>query len=206
MGPSAVHERSPTAVLDPGARRAPLYVRVMGDSWAQIAEPVRCMHATHSIMRAHGHLRVEHGRRQLARFLARMLRLPRPSAAAETWLVVTARADADHWQRTFSGRRLETRQYESNQSELAERFGVLEFRFRLDASGGSLLYVQREAAFVFGSIRLRIPASWAPRVEAREDPAGPTRVRVHVRVALPGVGPLIAYDGIIDVEDTRGWS
>jgi hypothetical protein len=175
----------------------------MGDSWTQMAEPVRSVHATDSIVRAHGHLRLEHGRHLLARFLARMLRLPRPGAAAETRLIVTARADGEHWQRTFNGRRLETRQYESSESELAERFGVLEFRFRLDVSDGSLLYVQREAAFVFGPVRLRIPASWAPRVEAREDAAGPKRVKVHVRVAIPGVGPLIAYDGIIDVEDTR---
>jgi hypothetical protein len=70
-------------------------------------------------------------------------------------------------------------------------------------SDGSLLYVQHAAAFVFGPVRLPIPASWAPRVEAREDPAGPTRVKTHVRVTLPGVGPLITYDGIIDVEDTR---
>jgi len=135
--------------------------------------------------------------------LARILRLPRPGVAADTRLVVAARADGEDWQRTFSGRRLDSRQYESNGSELAERFGVLELRFRLDESDGSLVYVQRGAAFVFGPVRLRIAASWAPRVEAREDPAGPTRVKVGVRVSLPGVGPLIAYDGIIDVEDTR---
>jgi hypothetical protein len=41
-------------------------------------------------------------------------------------------------------------------------------------------------------------------VEAREEAAGAKRVKVCVRVALPGVGPLIAYHGIIDVEDARG--
>ena len=78
---------------------------------------------------------------------------------------------------------------------------MLEFRFHLDASGGSLTYVQREAAFVFGPVRVRIPATWAPRVQAQEQPAGPKRVKVDVCVALPGVGRLIAYDGFIDVED-----
>jgi hypothetical protein len=170
---------------------------------ALLADPVRCLHATHTIVRAHGHLRIGPGRHCLARFLGWMLRLPRPSPAAETRLIVTARADGERWRRTFNGRRLETRQYESSESELGERFGVLEFRFRLDVCDGSLLYVQREAALVFGPVRVRIPASWAPRVEAREDPAGPNRVKVDVRVAIPGVGTLITYDGIIDVEDTR---
>jgi hypothetical protein len=181
----------------------PLYVRVIGDAWAQVAEPIRRVHASHSIIRASGRLRVEDGRHFLARMLARMLRLPRPTAAAETHLTVTAGPEGEHWQRTFNGRRLKTRQYESNTFELAEQFGVLEFRFRLDASGGNLLYVQQEAAVLFGPVRLRIPAAWAPRVEAREDPAGPTRIKVAVRVALPGIGQLIAYDGFVDIEDLR---
>jgi hypothetical protein len=49
-----------------------------------------------------------------------------------TVLVVATRGDGEHWLRTFDGRRLEMRQYESRESELAERFGVLEFRFRLE--------------------------------------------------------------------------
>lgn len=185
------------------SRTAPLYMRVMGHSWTRIAEPVRCAHLTGPVVRAHGRLRIEHGRRLLARLLARLLRLPRPGAAVETRLVVTARAGGEHWERTFHGRRFTTRQYESSASELAERFGVLEFRFRLDASGGSLLYVQREAALLCGSVRLRIPAALAPRVNAREDPAGPTSVHLSVGVVLPGVGLLVAYDGLVNVEDTR---
>ena len=182
---------------------SPLYVRVIGDAWTQIAEPIRRVHASHSIIRASGRLRVEDGRHFLARMLARMLRLPRPTAASETQLMVTVSPECEHWQRTFNGRHLKTRQYESNTSELAEQFGILEFRFRLDASGGNLLYVQREAAVLFGPVRLRIPAAWAPRVEAREDPAGPTRIKVAVRVVLPGIGQLIAYDGFVDIEDLR---
>jgi hypothetical protein len=115
---------------------SPLYVRVIGDAWTQIAEPIRRVHTSHSIIRASGRLRVEDGRPFLARMLARMLRLPRPTAAAETQLMVTVGPECEHWRRTFNGRHLKTRQYESNTSELAEQFGVLEFRFRLDASGG----------------------------------------------------------------------
>ena len=86
---------------------APLYVRVIGDSWAQIAEPIRRVHGSHAIVRASGHLRVEDGRHVLARVLARILRLPRPTAAAETQLMVTAGPDGEHWQRTFNGRHFE---------------------------------------------------------------------------------------------------
>ncbi len=174
----------------------------MGSSWHEIAEPLRCLHATDSVTRAHGHLRVEHGLHPVARLLARILRLPHPTNAADTRLIVTARSDGERWERMFDGRRVETFQH-TRHDELVERYGVLEFRFRLTVSHGSLLYVQREAAFLCRRARLRIPARWTPRVEAREDPAGPRRIQVAVRVVLPGVGLLISYVGRVEVEDAR---
>jgi hypothetical protein len=187
------------------SRDAPraLYAQLLGSSWLQVAEPVRLAHGTESTVRAHGRLRIEHGRSRFARFLARLLRLPRASDAAETQLIITSRADGDEWCRIFDDRRLDTLQYEAGDGELAERIGILEFRFRLEASEGSLLFRQLEVAILCGSVRLRLPAAWAPRVEAREDPAGTHQIRVHVGVAFPGLGSVLTYDGTIDIEDTR---
>ena len=56
---------------------------------------------------------------------------------------------------------------------------------------------------LFGPVRLRIPRVVGTSRGGAEDPAGQTRVRVDVRVILPRLGPLIAYEGIIEVEDTR---
>ena len=179
---------------------APLYERILGNGWSQLAQPLRFMHATSSPVRACGRFRIDYGPHPVARLLARILRLPDPSAAAETRLMVTARADGEDWERTFSGRRFATRQCRCH-DELAERFGILEFRFHLRVSNGSLLYVQRRAAFLCWLVCLPIPTACAPRVEAREDPAGPNRIHVQVRVVLPGIGPLIAYAGIIEVEE-----
>jgi len=181
---------------DPG----PLYARLLGASWMQLAEPVRFVHSTESTVRARGRLRIAHGRGPLARVIAGLLRLPRASDAAETRLVVTSRADGEDWHRTFDDRCLDTRQYQADERDLAERIGVLEFRFRLDASEGSLLFRQVEAALVLGSVRVRLPAACAPRVDAREDPAGARRIRVHVHVTLPPLGSVLTYDGPIDLE------
>lgn len=196
MGPEIGVNRQSTSVTPP------LYARVLGASWHQLAEPLRCLHTARAIVGAHGDVRIECGRHPVARVVARMLRLPQPSAAADTRLVITARDESEHWARTFSARRLDTLQY-ACQDGLAERFGVLEFRFRLHVSDRSLLYVQSEAAFLFRSVRLPIPASWAPRVEAREDPAGTRQLRVDVRVVLPVAGPLISYAGIVELDETR---
>jgi uncharacterized protein DUF4166 len=181
---------------------ASLYARIIGSSWSQIAEPLRRLHTTHATVYAHGRLRIEWGVHPLARLIARMLRLPESAAAVDTQLVVTPRTDGEHWTRTFDGRCLDTVQYLSDGRDLAERFGILEFRFRLEMAGASLIYVQRDAMFVW-PIRLQIPAPWAPRVEAREDPEGPDRIHVEVRVLLPRVGVLISYSGIVQVSGRR---
>ena len=136
-----------------------------------------------------------------ARLLARLLRLPRASAAAETRLVVTSKAGGEQWRRTFDGRRIDTRQFGCDGCVLAERIGVLEFRFRLEPADGSLVFRQVAAAVVLGRFRVGLPEAWAPRIEAREDPAGAGRMGVHVRVTLPAVGPVLTYDGTVGIEN-----
>ena len=73
---------------------------------------------------------------------------------------------------------------------------------RLEASQVSVLFGKVGAAFVFGSIRLGLPTLVAPRVEAREDPAGARQTRIHVRVEVPPLGTLLTYDGTMDLEGT----
>ena len=78
------------------------------------------------------------------------------------------------------------------------------FAFAWSRVDGSLVYVQRRRGIpVWAGSRCGYPAAFAPRVDAREDPAGPASVNLNVRVTLPGVGLLIAYDGIVNLEDTR---
>lgn len=181
---------------------APLYLRVLGDGWSELAGPLRRMHGACGILRARGRLRVEHGHHVLTRLTARLLRLPVASTATDTRLVVTPEGDGEHWLRTFDGRRMVTRQHRSNPSEIVERFGVLEFRFHMDVSpSGGLVYVQRAAVVVLGPVRVPLPPCLAPRVTAREEPDGPCRVTVVVSVTLPGVGTLITYDGFMAIEE-----
>ena len=45
-----------------------LYARLLGDSWLQVAEPIRFAHASGPTVRARGRLRIAHGRSPVARF------------------------------------------------------------------------------------------------------------------------------------------
>jgi hypothetical protein len=180
-----------------------LYARLLGASWAQVADPIRLAHAAGPGVHGHGRMRIRHGRNAAARLLARLLRMPAPNDAAETRLVVNADADGELWVRSFGRDRMVTRQFPSADGELAERIGPLEFTFHIEASHGGICYRQIAAALRFGSLRLPLPAICAPHVSAREDPAGAHRVRVQVAVAHPFVGPVITYDGTIEIEEAR---
>jgi len=187
----------PLSLREPRA----LYADILGSAWLELAEPVRAVHAAGPTVRAHGRLRIGHGGSLAARWLARLLRLPRASEAAETRLVVRRDTGGERWHRTFDGRRFETRQYRAGDGALGEQFGLLEFRFQLAASQGSLVMRQTEAALQWGVVRLRLPGACAPRIDAREDPAGARRIQLHVCVTLPLLGPILTYDGLIVSED-----
>jgi Domain of unknown function (DUF4166) len=152
-------------------------------------------------VRGHGVLKVGHGDRRAARVFAGLLRLPPAGDAVDTTLVVTPTPGGEHWLRTFGTRVLSTRQYPLEGGDIAERFGPLELRFRRELSGGGTVYRQIGTALVLGPARIPLPGWCAPRVTAREDPAGDRRIRIDVRVEMPVVGPILTYAGTIDMDE-----
>ena len=131
------------------------------------------------------------------------LRLPRANAAAETRPVVTSRdggrpgggpSTIDVWPRGST--RLAT---------ASSANGLVSWSF------GFASKCQSEASSFDKSTRhscldpsaCEFPAAWAPRIEAREDPAGAHQIGIHVRVVLPALGPVLTYEGIIDFEEQR---
>src|SRR5262249_4658793 len=134
----------------------------------------------------------------LSRFLARLLRLPLPAEAVGTRLRVSPSRDAERWFRAFGGRRLVTMQRE-RRGLLAERFGVLEFLYRLQVVEQGLEYDQKVVALALGPFLLRLPFWLSPRVVARESPGkGPHHTQVDVRVTHPLLGLLLAYKGQLE--------
>src|SRR3712207_1358147 len=55
---------------------------------------------------------------------------------------------------------------------LAERIGMLEFRFRLAVQHGALLFRQERLAIRLGRLRVPLPDRLSVKVAAREGPAG----------------------------------
>lgn len=174
-----------------------LYPSLLGPAWNSLAAPDQKAHCNGTEISRTGVFRIEAANNWFGRLLARSLRLPKPSPAANVRLIVQPTADGETWRREFNGHSLLTFQSRDRQGRLLERFAGLEIRLRLTVENGGLIYHQVGAALWRGLVPL--PAFLAPRVVGSEMPDGPDAVRVNVRVTMPLIGLLIAYEGRLNV-------
>src|SRR5581483_1958426 len=184
------------------APTTPLYLRLTGPAWADLSEPVRQFHSIADGWRGIGRFTISRGSRLPARLLAWLLRLPAAGTEVPTRLEVTPRRDGERWHRTFGGRPFVTVQREMAGQVLAEEHGLIEMRFRLEVSDHALCYHQIGTALRLGPLRVRLPRWLSPQITGREWAlAGEPGVRAAVRVTVPLVGLLIAYEGSIEKEE-----
>jgi hypothetical protein len=179
-----------------------LYPRLVGDVWVELDASVQHWHDATRQVQGTGLFTVRHGEGVLARFLTWLLRLPTAGEALATRLVIVRHAWGETWSRTLAGKALVTVQYQRGADLLAERRGALEFRFRLCVSEHALEFWHTDTAGVLGPLRVPLPRWLSPRITAREWAgleAG--SLQVAVRISLPFIGLLIAYEGCLKRED-----
>jgi hypothetical protein len=193
--PAALTHRPPNTCTTPVAEA--LYPSLLGAAWNSLAAPHQRAHCNGAEISRTGVFRIEAAENWVGRLLARGLKLPRPTPVANVRLVVQPTANGETWRRDFDGHSLVTFQSRDGQGRLLERFAALEFHIHLQVENGGLLYNQVGAALWRGWVPL--PAFLAPRVDGSEMPDGPDGVRVSVRVTMPLIGLLIAYEGRLNV-------
>jgi hypothetical protein len=182
---------------------ATLYELLIGPAWDGLPASLRHAHrGGDGGGPATGVFRVEHGSGRAARALARLCRLPAAGEAVPVRLSVTREAHGERWTRRFGGHALVTSQRALAGGILGERFGPLEFRFRIAIGDAALRYQQLATRLCVGPLGVPLPGWLAPRITAREEAGpAPNTTRVRVSIALPLVGVLLAYDGELTVEE-----
>lgn len=171
---------------------AALFSRLLGESFATLAPPVRALHLRGGARRYRGEVEVERGRSLLAALCARATRLP-PAGRGPIEVEIAADADGERWSRHVGGHAMRSRLWEHD-GLLHERLGPATFAFRLSA---------RDGAIAWSVVRVHVlgvplPARWFDGVAARESGSG-GRYTFDVRAALPLAGPLVRYRGWLDV-------
>lgn len=191
----------PRAELDRSAatEAISLYEMLLGESWSNVASSIQSAHPRELPIERSGSFDITHGRSFLTRVLARWSKLPPAGRAVPTRLRVERKGIHEIWRRSFGSFSLESTQHVPCAGTLVERFGRIEFRFKVQARDGGIHFHQTRAAICVGRCRFLVPACLGPRVDAQEMPGetkNQTRARVTVR--LPIVGLLIDYQGKID--------
>jgi hypothetical protein len=176
-----------------------LYPRLFGAAWLEIDTALQRIHCNGEPVHAAGVFRISRGTSLGAKLLLWFLRLPPANAAAQVELIVRPVGESETWLRLFDGKPVVTVQRESVSGLLAERFGPLEFRFRLSFGDHTIHY--RQVGLI---LRLALPffreiplPRWAsPQVSARETAeASEMETRVLVEVSAPLAGLLFSYEG-----------
>jgi hypothetical protein len=162
---------------------------------------VQRVHACDEVTRAEGDFQVSRAPGRLLGLLLDVAGVPRSSDHARLRLIVETVGAGERWSRAFDGLPLVTLQCEAPVGLLAERIGPLEFRLRLAAKDGDLLFRQERVAVCLGRWRLPVPHWLAPQIAGREGAAGqsgePDQTKVEVRVMAPGGGLLFSYRGTV---------
>jgi hypothetical protein len=135
----------------------------------------------------------------MARALASLLGMPPAGDSIPVELEITNHGSGQRWVRTFGTSRLATTQYPAPNGLLAERFGLIELRFRLEVVGDSLVYSQKSAFFCVLHKRWPLPRWISPKVEAKETALDSRRTHVTVTVSAPYIGLITAYDGELEI-------
>jgi hypothetical protein len=179
-----------------------LYPKLLGAAWASLDPVVQRVHAAPAETYAEGTAQVSRAPGRLLGYVLDAAGVPRSSCASAVRLAVWHRGTDERWHRVFGGRPLVTHQSEAPGGLLAERIGMLEFRFRLAAQDGALLFRQEALALRLGSLRIPLPGWLSLVVAAREGPAAApdgdeNRTSVDVRVTLPTGALLFAYRGTV---------
>ena len=180
-------------IRDALPEEAPLYRRILGESWARLPPELKEMHNFAGELSAQGRASVERGAGWLARSIAAIFRFP--AAGADVPVSVTFRSDhgREIWRRTFDGRSFVSVQQEGRgryERLLRERFGPLAFGLALVWEQERLKLVPRGWSF----LGIPLPSWLMPGGEAFEW-SKDGRFHFHVEIGQRLTGLIVRYRG-----------
>ena len=179
--------------MNAGSARAPLYRRLLGDAFEDLAAPIRRLHDLAGTMTARGVADIDRGRGILARLVAGVVGFPAAGRDVPVEVTIASEGAAEVWTRSFAGKRFSSILGEGRGRAahlLRESFGPVTFALAIVVKDGRLELILRRWSF----LGLTLPLWLAPRslaFESGED----DRFHFHVEIALPLVGLIVRYRG-----------
>lgn len=165
-----------------------LYAELLGDSLAQLAEPLCTIHNHRGTAIYRGEVEVHRGKNLLARLCASVAKLPASYAGAIEVEIVAAER-VERWTRRFGAHVMRSRLH-AHEGYLRERLGPVRFDFALETHEGAIRWRVARVRI----LGLPLPAAWFAGVRAVESVQNGLYV-FDVRADLPGIGLIVHYAG-----------
>jgi hypothetical protein len=179
------------------------FQRILGQSFNELADPVRRFHSLAEPTVATGLADIDVASGPISWLICWLAGLPKSGRGVP--VSVDFRPDGtggEHWLRLFGERRYASSfrvEQRTGENLLVERFGPFQLKFRLRTGPKGLSWL------LVGVTCIGIPApKWAvPKVNCLEN-GDDERFLFDIEAALPLVGPLIRYRGWLVVGDESG--
>jgi hypothetical protein len=176
-----------------GEKRRPLYQRILGPAWDELAPQIRALHTVTATSSFSGRCSVVRGRNPLAWLAATLIGFPRAGADQPLRVELSREHDGERWARSSPGGSFVSRQYEGRGRSrwlVRERFGAVAVDMALLVEGGNLRYVLRR----WSLCGVPLPLLLGPRSRALES-VEDGQFRFDVEIALPLAGLVVRYEG-----------
>lgn len=170
-----------------------LYQSVLGNSFNNLSPNLYAFHASKVPIKVRGKFKVERGKSSIAKWMAKVAKLPEESPSEEVELVVSPMGDKEKWSRCIGKNCVDSLQWRSDKF-IVEKFGPVEIYLKAEVINGNLI-IQDVTASV---IHIPFPPFFSPRVYAigRDKDDG---VEVDVDISFFPFGRIIRYSGLVRV-------
>lgn len=171
-----------------------VFRQVLGPDFNLLASELQRFHSLAGRFELSGKLTVKGPHSIAGRLMSAMFALPKTTTETNFKFELEASAKQEIWRRHFPGR-LMVSKMRVGAGVLVERFGPIEFHFRLQADQGQLnMLLQSVTVFGIPSPRLLMPKMRAQETGAQG------KLHFSVSAHLPLVGLLAEYRGYLDIE------
>ncbi|MFL6580080.1 MAG: DUF4166 domain-containing protein [Burkholderiales bacterium] len=173
----------------------PLYERILGRAWAQLAPEIRQLHSVTTALSFTGQCTVDRGRNPLAWLIATVIGFPQAGVDQNITVQLVKEGDGERWVRSTRGRTFSSVQMPGRgRSEwlVRESFGPVSVDMALVVDGQTLHYIVRSWA-VFG---IAMPLFFGPQSTAMESPKD-GKFSFDVTIRHPLMGLIVRYRGLL---------
>lgn len=179
--------------MSAGASTPGVFEALLGDALEVLPPTVRRLHREGERRVYRGSATVTRGSSWLSRVAGTLTGLPPAAEAAPLEVTIEPIRTGERWIRRFGAHTMSSTLRASG-GLLRERLGPNDFGFEVQGDAGGIRWILRSVR----TLGVPLPLAWFRGVAAREfEEDG--RYRFTVDAAMPVVGPLIRYDGWLEL-------